>query len=154
MASNERWLLPDGIDELLPERAASVEALRRALLDDCAHWGYRYVIPPLVEFTDSLLVGLGADLDVLTCKFSDRTSGRMLGVRADITPQVARIDAHALGEAGITRLCYTGSTLHSAPQSTSAGRSPIQLGAELYGCADISADLEVIDLMLGIDGPC
>ena len=103
MASNERWLLPDGIDELLPERAASVEALRRALLDDCAHWGYRYVIPPLVEFTDSLLVGLGADLDVLTCKFSDRTSGRMLGVRADITPQVARIDAHALGEAEIGR---------------------------------------------------
>ena len=150
MASNERWLLPDGIDELLPERAASVEALRRALLDDCARWGYRYVIPPLVEFTDSLLVGLGADLDVLTCKFSDRTSGRMLGVRADITPHVARIDAHALGEAGITRLCYTGSTLHSAPQSTSAGRSPIQLGAELYGCADISADLEVIDLMLAL----
>ena len=150
MASNERWLLPDGIDELLPERAASVEALRRALLDECARWGYRYVIPPLVEFTDSLLVGLGADLDVLTCKFSDRTSGRMLGVRADITPQVARIDAHALGEAGITRLCYTGSTLHSAPQSTSAGRSPIQLGAELYGCADISADLEVIDLMLAL----
>ena len=150
MASNERWLLPDGIDELLPERAASVEALRRALLDDCARWGYRYVIPPLVEFTDSLLVGLGADLDVLTCKFSDRNSGRMLGVRADMTPQVARIDAHALGEAGVTRLCYTGSTLHSASQSTSVGRSPIQLGAELYGCADISADLEVIDLMLAL----
>jgi ATP phosphoribosyltransferase regulatory subunit len=150
MASNKRWLLPDGIDELLPERAASVEALRRALLDDCARWGYRYVIPPLVEFTDSLLVGLGADLDVLTCKFSDRTSGRMLGVRADITPQVARIDAHALGEEGVTRLCYSGSTLHSAPQSTAAGRSPIQLGAELYGCADISADLEVIDLMLAL----
>ena len=150
MASNERWLLPDGIDELLPERAASVEALRRALLDECARWGYRYVIPPLVEFTDSLLVGLGADLDVLTCKFADRNSGRMLGVRADMTPQVARIDAHALGEAGVTRLCYTGSTLHSTSQSTSAGRSPIQLGAELYGCADISADLEVIDLMLAL----
>ena len=150
MTSNERWLLPDGIDELLPERAASVEALRRALLDDCARWGYRYVIPPLVEFTDSLLVGLGADLDVLTCKFSDRNSGRMLGVRADMTPQVARIDAHALGEEGVTRLCYAGSTLHSAPQSTAAGRSPIQLGAELYGCADISGDLEVIDLMLAL----
>ena len=148
MVSDKRWLLPDGIDELLPEQAAAVEALRRALLDDCAGWGYRYVIPPLVEFTDSLLVGLGADLDVLTCKFSDRISGRTLGVRADITPQVARIDAHSLAEAGVTRLCYAGSTLHSTPQSVLSGRSPIQLGAELYGCADIAADLEVIDLML------
>ena len=148
MVSDKRWLLPDGIDELLPEQAAAVEALRRALLDDCAGWGYRYVIPPLVEFTDSLLVGLGADLDVLTCKFSDRSSGRTLGVRADITPQVARIDAHSLAEAGVTRLCYAGSTLHSTPQSVLSGRSPIQLGAELYGCADIAADLEVIDLML------
>ena len=148
MVSDKRWLLPDGIDELLPEQAAAVEALRRALLDDCAGWGYRYVIPPLVEFTDSLLVGLGADLDVLTCKFSDRSSGRTLGVRADITPQVARIDAHSLAEAGVTRLCYAGSTLHSTPQSVLSGRSPIQLGAELYGCAEIAADLEVIDLML------
>ena len=148
MVSDKRWLLPDGIDELLPEQAAAVEALRRALLDDCAGWGYRYVIPPLVEFTDSLLVGLGADLDVLTCKFSDRISGRTLGVRADITPQVARIDAHSLAEAGVTRLCYAGSTLHSTPQSVLSGRSPIQLGAELYGCAEIAADLEVIDLML------
>ncbi len=148
MTSDKRWLLPDGIDELLPERAAAVEQLRRALLDDCAGWGYRYVIPPLVEFTDSLLVGLGADLDVLTCKFADRLSGRTLGVRADMTPQAARIDAHSLGEAGVTRLCYAGSTLHSAPQSVMAGRSPIQLGAEVYGCADLGADLEVIDLML------
>ena len=148
MVSDKRWLLPAGIDALLPAQAAAVEALRRALLDDCAGWGYRYVIPPLVEFTDSLLVGLGADLDVLTCKFSDRISGRTLGVRADITPQVARIDAHSLAEAGVTRLCYAGSTLHSTPQSVLSGRSPIQLGAELYGCADIAADLEVIDLML------
>ncbi len=150
MTSDKRWLLPDGIDELLPERAAAVEHLRRGLLDDCARWGYRYVIPPLVEFTDSLLVGLGADLDVLTCKFSDRISGRTMGVRADMTPQAARIDAHSLGEEGVTRLCYAGSTLHSAPQSVMAGRSPIQLGAEIYGCADISADLEVIDLMLAL----
>lgn len=150
MTSDKRWLLPDGIDELLPERAAAVENLRRALLDDCALWGYRYVIPPLVEFTDSLLVGLGADLDVLTCKFGDRLSGRTLGVRADMTPQAARIDAHSLGETGVTRLCYAGSTLHSAPQSVMSGRSPIQLGAEIYGCDDISADLEVIDLMLAL----
>lgn len=150
MTSDKRWLLPDGIDELLPERAAAVEQLRRALLDDCANWGYQYVIPPLVEFTDSLLVGLGADLDVITCKFADRLSGRTLGVRADMTPQAARIDAHSLGAEGVTRLCYAGSTLHSAPQSVMASRSPIQLGAEIYGCSDISADLEVIDLMLAL----
>ena len=150
MTSDNRWLLPDGIDELLPERAAAVEALRRQLLDHCHGWGYRYVIPPLVEFTDSLLVGLGADLDVLTCKFGDRLSGRTMGVRADITPQVARIDAHSLGESGVTRLCYAGSTLHSAPQSVMASRSPIQLGAELYGCASIDADLEVIRLLLAL----
>jgi len=148
MTSDKRWLLPDGIDELLPERATQVERLRRALLDDCAQWGYRYVIPPLVEFTDSLLVGLGADLDVLTCKFSDRLSGRTLGVRADMTPQAARIDAHSLGEEGVTRLCYAGSTLHSAPQSVMGGRSPIQLGAEIYGCAELGADIEVMELML------
>ncbi len=148
MTSDNRWLLPDGIDALLPERAAVVEALRRQLLDHCYGWGYRYVIPPLVEFTDALLVGLGADLDVLTCKFGDRLSGRTMGVRADITPQVARIDAHSLGEPGVTRLCYAGSTLHSAPQSVMASRSPIQLGAELFGCASIDADLEVIRLLL------
>ncbi len=148
MVSDKRWLLPDGIDELLPDQAGAVEALRRALLDECARWGYRYVIPPLVEFTDSLLVGLGADLDVLTCKFSDRNSGKTLGVRADMTPQVARIDAHSLAEDGVTRLCYSGSTLHSTAQSVLSGRSPIQLGAELFGCADMTADLEVIELML------
>jgi len=150
MTSNKRWLLPDGIDELLPERAKAVENTRRQLLDECARWGFQFVIPPLVEFTDSLLVGLGADLDVITCKFADRLSGRTLGVRADITPQVARIDAHSLGEEGITRLCYAGSTLHSAPQSPMDSRSPIQLGAEIYGCASTSADLEIIDLMLAL----
>lgn len=148
MTSDNRWLLPDGIEELLPERAGVVETLRRRLLDTCDRWGYRYVIPPLVEFTDSLLVGLGADLSLLTCKFVDRLSGRTLGVRADITPQVARIDAHSLNEPGVTRLCYAGSTLHSTPQSVMSGRSPIQLGAELYGSAGIEADLEVIALML------
>ncbi len=156
MTSENRWLLPDGIDELLPARAARVERLRRDLLDACAQWGFRYVIPPLVEFTDSLLVGLGADLNLLTCKFVDRASGRTLGVRADITPQVSRIDAHSLGESGVTRLCYAGSTLHSAAQSVTAGRSPIQLGAELYGCESTAADIEVISLMLALltNVPC
>lgn len=150
MTTENRWLLPEGIDELLPERAAQLESLRRRLLDQCATWGYRYVIPPLVEFTDSLLVGLGADLDVVTCKFTDQMSGRMLGVRADITPQTARMDAHSLAEDGVTRLCYTGSTLQSTPQSVVSGRAPIQLGAELYGSDRIEADSEVITLMLSM----
>ena len=117
-------------------------------MDQCATWGYRYVIPPLVEFTDSLLVGLGADLDVVTCKFTDQMSGRMLGVRADITPQTARMDAHSLAEEGVTRLCYAGSTLQSTPQSVISGRAPIQLGAELYGSSATDADSEIIALML------
>ena len=150
MTTENRWLLPEGIDELLPERAAQLESLRRRLLDQCATWGYRYVIPPLVEFTDSLLVGLGADLDVVTCKFTDQMSGRMLGVRADITPQTARMDAHSLAENGVTRLCYAGSTLQSTPQSVVSGRAPIQLGAELYGSDCIEADAEVITLMLSM----
>ncbi len=148
MSTENRWLLPEGIDELLPERASQLEALRRRLLDQCATWGYRYVIPPLVEFTDSLLVGLGADLDVVTCKFTDQMSGRMLGVRADITPQTARMDAHSLAEEGVTRLCYAGSTLQSTPQSVISGRAPIQLGAELYGSSAIEADSEIVALML------
>ena len=148
MSTENRWLLPEGIDELLPERAAQLEALRRRLLDQCGTWGYRYVIPPLVEFTDSLLVGLGADLDVVTCKFTDQMSGRMLGVRADITPQTARMDAHSLAEEGVTRLCYAGSTLQSTPQSVISGRAPIQLGAELYGSSATDADSEIIALML------
>ena len=150
MTSNKRWLLPDGIDELLPERAKAVENTRRQLLDECARWGFQFVIPPLVEFTDSLLVGLGADLDQVTCKFSDRASGKTLGVRADITPQVARIDAHSLNETGITRLCYAGSTLKSVADSALSGRSPVQLGAELYGSQDLAADREVIGLMLSL----
>ena len=150
MTTENRWLLPEGIDELLPERAAQLEFLRRRLLDHCATWGYRYIIPPLVEFTDSLLIGLGADLDLVTCKFTDQMSGRMLGVRADITPQTARMDAHSLAEDGVTRLCYAGSTLQSTPQSVVSGRAPIQLGAELYGSDCIDADSEVITLMLSM----
>ena len=148
MTTENRWLLPEGIDELLPERAGQLESLRRSLLDQCATWGYQYVIPPLVEFTDSLLVGLGADLDLVTCKFTDQMSGRMLGIRADITPQVARMDAHSLGETGVTRLCYAGSTLQAIPQAVVGGRAPIQLGAELFGSDSIAADIEIILLLL------
>ncbi len=148
MTSVDRWQLPDGIEEVLPERAAAVEHLRRELLDLFRGWGYQLVIPPMVEFTESLLVGLGADLDLLTFKMTDQLTGRTLAVRADITPQVARIDAHSLAEEGVSRLCYAGSTLHTRPQTLMASRSPIQLGAELYGDDSLAADVEVIRLML------
>ena len=150
MSDTTRWLLPNGIDELLPEQASRVEHCRRRLLDICTGWGYEYVVPPLVEFTDSLLVGLGADLDELTCKFADRETGKTLAVRADITPQVARIDAHSLGREGVTRLSYAGSTLKSVANSIPADRSPVQLGAEIFGSADIEADTEVVNLLLSL----
>jgi len=144
----DHWQLPDGVEEVLPARAESVERLRRTLLDLYRGWGYRLVIPPLVEFTESLLVGLGEDLDLITFKLTDQLSGRTLGIRADITPQVARIDAHSLAEEGVTRLCYAGSILHTRPKSLLASRSPIQLGAELYGDDSPGADIEIVRLML------
>lgn len=148
MTTVDHWQLPDGVEEVLPAQAESVESLRRQLLDVYRSWGYRLVIPPLMEFTESLLVGLGEDLDLLTFKLTDQLSGRTLGIRADITPQVARIDAHSLAEQGVTRLCYAGSTLHTRPKSPFASRSPIQLGAELYGDDSLGADVEVVRLML------
>ena len=148
MSTVDRWQLPDGIEEVLPARAATVERLRRRLLDAYRGWGYQLVIPPLIEYTESLLIGLGQDLDLLTFKLTDQLSGRTLGVRADITPQVARIDAHSLAQPGITRLCYAGSTLHTRPKSLLASRSPIQVGAELYGDASLAADIEIVSLML------
>lgn len=148
MTSVDRWQLPDGIEEVLPARAAVAERLRRRLLDLYRSWGYQLVIPPLIEYTESLLIGLGQDLDLLTFKLTDQLSGRTLGVRADITPQVARIDAHSLSQPGITRLCYAGSTLHTRPKSLLASRSPIQVGAELYGDNSLAADVEIVRLML------
>jgi ATP phosphoribosyltransferase regulatory subunit len=148
MDSVDRWQLPDGIEEVLPARAATVERLRRRLLDEYRGWGYQLVIPPLMEYTESLLIGLGQDLDLLTFKLTDQLSGRTLGLRADITPQVARIDAHSLAQPGIPRLCYAGSTLHTRPKSLLASRSPIQVGAELYGDASLAADIEIVGLML------
>ncbi|HHJ38611.1 MAG: ATP phosphoribosyltransferase regulatory subunit [Methylothermaceae bacteria B42] len=144
----ERWLLPDGIEELLPSEAQRIELLRRRLLDAFASWGYEQVIPPLIEFLDSLLIGAGHDLEMQTFKLSDPASGRLLGLRADMTPQVARIDAHNLKREGPTRLCYAGPVLHAYGDALDTSRSPMQIGAELYGCSDIEADLEVIRLML------
>ena len=148
MTTGDRWLLPDGIEELLPAAAVQVEQLRRDLLDLHGRWGYQLVVPPLVEFTESLLIGLGADIDLQTFRITDQLSGRTMGVRADITPQVARIDAHSLAEDGVSRYCYAGSVLHTRPANPLGSRSPIMLGAELYGDDSLQADIEIISLML------
>ncbi|WP_193072553.1 ATP phosphoribosyltransferase regulatory subunit [Pseudomonas sp. FME51] len=148
MPTVDRWLLPDGIEEVLPEEAARTEAARRQLLDLFSRWGYDLVITPHIEYLESLLTGSGHDLELQTFKMIDQLSGRMLGLRADITPQVARIDAHTLGAEGPSRLCYCGSVLHTLPRPLSTSRSLIQLGAELYGDASSASDIEVIALML------
>ena len=142
-----RWLLPEYIEDILPAEAARIERLRRAILDLFASAGYELVMPPLLEYTDSLLTGTGHDLDVRTFKVVDQLSGRMMGLRADITPQVARIDAHLLNRKGVTRLCYCGSVLHTRPAGPAATREPIQIGAEGYGHAGVESDLEVQRLL-------
>lgn len=146
--SKNRWLLPDGIDEIVADDARALEALRRELLDLFDSWGYDLVIPPIIEFTDSLLTGLGERLDHQTFKFSDQFSGKSLGVRADISPQVARIDAHSMKRQGANRLCYAGTVLRSFSSEAFASRAPQQIGAELFGIEEIDADLEIISLML------
>jgi ATP phosphoribosyltransferase regulatory subunit len=148
MDSSDRWLLPDGIEDILPDRALKVERLRRRLLDLYHSWGYDLVIPPLAEFTASLFSGSGSDLDLITFKITDQLSGRMMGVRADITPQAARMDAHSLHRESPTRLCYAGQVLYTRPRSPLESRSPIQLGVELFGEAGLEADLEVIALLV------
>ena len=142
-----RWLLPEYIEDILPAEAARIERLRRAILDLFAGAGYELVMPPLLEYTDSLLTGTGHDLDVRTFKVVDQLSGRMMGLRADITPQVARIDAHLLNRKGVTRLCYCGSVLHTRPAGPAATREPIQIGAEVFGHAGVESDLEVQRLL-------
>ena len=142
-----RWLLPEHIEDILPAEAMRIELLRRGILDLFFAKKYELVMPPLVEFTDSLLTGTGRDLDLRTFKLVDQLSGRMMGVRADITPQVARIDAHLLNRRGVTRLCYCGSVLHARPASPAATREPIQIGAEIFGHAGIGSDLEIQALL-------
>ncbi|HET6720343.1 MAG TPA: ATP phosphoribosyltransferase regulatory subunit [Rhodocyclaceae bacterium] len=141
------WLLPEHIADALPREAAQIESLRRRLLDHFRVHGYEFVMPPLLEYLDSLLSGAGQDLDLRTFKIVDQLSGRTMGVRADMTPQVARIDAHLLNRQGVSRLCYCDSVLHTLPASMTATREPIQAGAELYGFAGLDADVEVIRLM-------
>ena len=141
------WVLPEYIEDILPLEAARLERLRRDLLDRFRAQGYELVMPPLLEYVESLLTGTGHDLDLRTFKLVDQLSGRMMGLRADITPQVARIDAHLLNRKGVTRLCYCGSVLHALPASPGATRELIQIGAEIYGEAGIAGDLEIQALL-------
>jgi len=143
------WLLPEYIADALPAEAARIERLRRTVLDHFRVRGYEFVMPPMLEYLESLLTGAGQDLQLRTFKLVDQLSGRTMGVRADITPQAARIDAHLLNHQGVTRLSYCGSVLHTLPASVSAGREPVQIGAELYGYVGIEADLDIIRLMAG-----
>ncbi len=142
------WLLPENIADVLPSEARKIEELRRRLLDRFRSYGYEMVMPPLLEYLESLLTGGGNDLHLRTFKLVDQLSGRTLGLRADMTPQVARIDAHLLNRQGVTRLCYAGNVLHTRPRGLHATREQIQIGAEMYGHAGLEADLEVQQLML------
>ncbi len=142
------WLLPEHIADVLPSQARHIEELRRGLLDVARSYGCELVIPPLLEHLDSLLSGTGQALNLKTFKLVDQLSGRTLGVRADTTPQVARIDAHLLGRRGVARLCYCGPVLHTRPGGLHATREPLQFGVEIYGHAGLEADLEVLDLAL------
>jgi ATP phosphoribosyltransferase regulatory subunit len=148
MSKVDRWLLPDGIEELLPPEAAELEAIRRKLLDKFQTWGYQLIVTPMVEFLDSLLTGTGSDLDLKTFKLTDQVSGRSMGIRADITPQVARMDAHSLQSDGENRLCYVGTVMHAKADNMLASRTPISIGAELFGDTGAHGDLEIVSLML------
>jgi ATP phosphoribosyltransferase regulatory subunit len=143
------WLLPEHIADVLPSEARKIEELRRLMLDNFRLYGYELVMPPLLEYVDSLLTGAGKDLDLRTFKLVDQISGRMLGLRADMTTQVARIDAHLLNRDSVTRLCYAGSVLHTRPSGLHATREPLQIGAEIYGHAGLEADAEIQELALG-----
>ena len=142
-----RWLLPENIADILPSEARKIEDLRRILLDRFQAYGYEMVMPPMLEYLDSLLTGSGQDLNLKTFKLVDQISGRTLGLRADMTPQVARIDAHLLNRQGVTRLCYAGSILHTRAAAGSSSREQLQLGAEIYGHAGWEADLEIQALL-------
>ncbi|PLX61278.1 ATP phosphoribosyltransferase regulatory subunit [Sedimenticola selenatireducens] len=146
--NNAHWLLQEGIDELLPPKALQLERIRRDLLDLFDSWGYDLVQPPIIEYLESLLTGTGGDLDLRTFKLTDQITGRTLGIRADITPQAARIDAHQLRREAPTRLCYVGTVLNTRNDDFAGSRSPLQIGAELYGHSGVESDHEILCLML------
>jgi ATP phosphoribosyltransferase regulatory subunit len=143
-----RWVLPEYIEDILPSQALGIEGLRRRILDLFRSHGYELVMPPMLEYLESLLTGTGHDLDLRTFKLVDQLSGRLLGLRADITPQVARIDAHLLNREGVTRLCYAGSVAHAQPSGLNRTREPLQIGAEIYGHAGVESDVEIQTLMV------
>lgn len=145
---NHAWLLPEYIEDILPPYARQAESLRRRLLDLFDGYGYELVCPPMIEYLESLLTGAAGDLDLRTFKVVDGLSGRMMGVRADMTPQAARIDAHLLNRQGVTRLCYAGPVLHAKPDGLQGSREPYQIGAELFGHVGIEADREILQLLL------
>ena len=142
------WLLPENIADVLPSEARKIEELRRLMLDNFRLYGYELVMPPLLEYIESLLTGAGTDIDLRTFKLVDPISGRLLGLRPDMTTQVARIDAHLLNRASVTRLCYAGNVLHTHPSGLHATREPLQIGAEIYGHAGLEADAEIQELAL------
>jgi len=142
-----RWLLPEYIEDILPAEALRIEGLRRRILDLFRTHGYELVMPPMLEYLESLLTGTGHDLDLRTFKLVDQLSGRLLGLRADITPQVARIDAHLLNREGVTRLCYAGTVAHAQPSGLNRTREPLQIGAELYGHPGVESDVEIQSLL-------
>jgi ATP phosphoribosyltransferase regulatory subunit len=154
MNGKKRWLLPEGIEDLLPEQAAQLEQLRRELLDFYRGWGYQLIQPPFIEYLDSLLTGTGHDLDLQTFKLIDQLSGRLLGLRADMTPQAARIDAHRLQRQAPSRLCYLGTVLRTLPDGFAGSRSPMQVGAELFGHAGAESDVEILELMVATLALC
>jgi len=148
MSSKDQWLLPEGVDEVLPPEAWRLEYARRKLLDLFSLWGYDLIMPPLIEYLESLLTGTGNDLDLQTFKVTDQLTGRLMGLRADMTPQAARIDAHPLQRSAPTRLCYMGTVLHTRSDGFGGSRSPFQVGAELFGHAGVESDVEIIKLLL------
>jgi ATP phosphoribosyltransferase regulatory subunit len=148
MVDQKYWLLPEGVDELLPPAARQLELLRRRVLDVFHAWGFDYVEPPIIEYLESLQVGSGSDLDLQTLKVIDQRTGRLLGVRADMTSQAARIDAHSLREDGVRRLCYAGTVVHANPVSVLESRVPLKAGAEIFGSRSPAADAEVVALLV------
>ena len=148
MAAMRNWLLPEFIEDVLPAEASRIEYLRRKLLDLFKVHGYQYVIPPTLEYLESLITGTGRDLDLATFKVVDQLTGRLMGIRADMTPQAARIDAHMLNQQGVSRLCYAGTVLRTKPDGLARTREPLQLGAELFGHAGIDSDIEIQRLMI------
>src|SRR3990170_7674545 len=148
MPVKDRWLLPDGVEEILPAEARRLEAMRRRILDLFQAWGYELVMPPLIEYLESLLTGAGKDMDLQTFKLTDQLTGRLMGVRADMTPQAARIDAHYLKRRAPTRLCYLGPVLRTRPDEFAGSREPLPLGAEPFCYAGPAAAAQILSLML------